>query len=307
MTIHEAQVSEQVEVPVLELPDESNLTQAERDYLFDLRGCRIIRNALSQEDLKQVNAYVDSHEPLDRFKKGDWLGDVEIHRYGNSDGVNFQNIIEGGPVFERLIDHPAWLDQVHRYIHNGQHQLSLDENFLNVRESGGFIPIHSGAQTPRFTSVFKASHQEGKWCVGQINILMALKDIGPGDGATTVIPGSHKSHLTHPQMMQENFWGKGVNATQTAGMYQVHLNAGDALMFTDAITHGSMPRTNPGQRRIMVYRYAPNLLANRYNYIPSEELMARLTPERRRIVQPKPPRGRPGRVLTFSELPEAWG
>ena len=34
-----------------------------------------------------------------------WIGHVELHSYGKDDGVNFQNIIEGAPVFERLIDH----------------------------------------------------------------------------------------------------------------------------------------------------------------------------------------------------------
>lgn len=38
----------------------------------------------------------------------------------------------------------------------------------------------------------------GAFRCGQVNILMALTDIGPGDGGTMVIPGSHKSNLAHP-------------------------------------------------------------------------------------------------------------
>ena len=30
--------------------------------------------------------------------------------------MNLQNIIEGGEIFERLIDHPAWIDLVRHYI-----------------------------------------------------------------------------------------------------------------------------------------------------------------------------------------------
>ena len=88
-------------------------------------------------------------------------------------------------------------------------------------------------------------------------------------------------------------------------MQEVHLKAGDALMFTDAICHGSMPRTNPGQRRVLIYRYTPHLVASRYNYIPSEELMARLSPERRSIVQPVAPRLRPGRTLRHDAFPHS--
>jgi len=35
----------------------------------------------------------------------------------------------------------------------------------------------------------------------QVNVLVALSDIGPGDGGTLIIPGSHKSNLPHPQQL----------------------------------------------------------------------------------------------------------
>ena len=43
-------------------------------------------------------------------KEGAWIGSVETHTYSGADGCNFQNIIEGGPVFRRLINYPAWID-----------------------------------------------------------------------------------------------------------------------------------------------------------------------------------------------------
>ena len=274
------------------------MSEAERDYLFDLRGFAVVENALSPEQLAQINAYVDQHD-IATLETGRWLGHVETHRYGGaSDGINFQNIIEGGLVFEQCIDHPAWIGRVRRYIEAEAHALSIDENFLNVRQSGGFIPIHSGGAHVRFTSCFR--NHAGKWMVGQINVLMALTDIGLGDGCTTVVPGSHKSHEDHPANAAGDAWAKGRSGADAVGMVQVHLKAGDALMFTDAITHGSIPRTNPGERRVMIYRYAPHLLASRFNYIPSDELLERLSPAARQIVQPQPPRFKPGRVLTFS-------
>ena len=33
---------------------------------------------------------------------------------------------------------------------------------------------------------------------GQVNVLVALSDMGPGAGATMVIPGSHKSNFPPP-------------------------------------------------------------------------------------------------------------
>ena len=41
-----------------------------------------------------------------------------------------------------------------------------------------------------------------------------------------------------------------------------------------------------GERRIVVYRYGPSWGTFRHGYRPSSELLERLTPERRQIVQP---------------------
>lgn len=278
--------------PILDVsaPDGATLTEEEQDYTFDLNGFRVLRGALTHEKLNAINDWVDTQD-IDALRPGDWIGDVEVHTYGAADGVNFQNIIEGGPIFEELIDNPAWFDAVRRYIAVGAHKLRIDECFLNIRRRGGYIPIHSGGDNVRFSGLFR--WQTGTWAVGQINILMALTDVGPGDGATTVVPGSHKSQLSHPQRN----WEAGVGGDQAIGMREVHLNAGDALMFTDGLCHGSLPRTNQGERRVLIYRYAPHLLAPRMNYIPSEELIARLTPQRRAVVMPTAPRLRPGRVL----------
>ncbi|MEM1097161.1 MAG: phytanoyl-CoA dioxygenase family protein [Planctomycetota bacterium] len=290
-------------VPVWSVdPREARLSAQEQDYLFDLRGFRVIQNALSDDQLRRINDFIDAH-PADQLKSGEWIGNVETHSYGSEktpDGLNFQNIIEGGEVFEELIDQPAWLDQVRGYIETDSHRLAIDENFLNIRRTGGFIPIHSGGAHVRFTSCFR--NAAGKWAVGQINVLMALTDTREGDGCTTVVPGSHKSHEDHPQI--ERAWDDDhpISGGDAVGMVQVHLNAGDVLMFTDAITHGSLPRTNPGERRVCIYRYAPHLLAKRMNYLPDPAFMQKLTPPRRALVMPTPPRMRPGRVLRAEDF-----
>ena len=69
---------------------------------------------------------------------------------------------------------------------------------------------------------------------------------------------------------------------------EVHLNAGDALLFVDAIAHGSAKRVNPGERRIVVYRYGPSWGNFRHPYQISPEFLARLTPRQRKIVCPQP-------------------
>ena len=68
------------------------------------------------------------------------------------------------------------------------------------------------------------------------------------------------------------------------------VNAGiDALLFVDALCHGSAERINSGDRRIIVYRYGPSWGNFRHGYRISDKLAARLKPERLQIVRPKAP------------------
>ena len=131
--------------------------------------------------------------------------------------------------------------------------------------------------------------KDGVFRCGQVNALMALTDIGPGDGATVVVPGSHKSNFVHPQFEQlGNENGGSIGSME--GAMEVHLNKGDVLLFVDGLSHGAAARTNPGERRVVIYRYGPTWGASRRGYHYTDELLNRLTPARRRILQPVPPR-----------------
>ncbi len=129
-------------------------------------------------------------------------------------------------------------------------------------------------------------YANGAFRCGQCNILLALTDIGPGDGATMVIPGSHKSNFPHPSAGD---YARGDRMDHLEGAVEVHLNKGDALLFVDGIMHGASSRTNPGERRVIIYRYGVSWAATRFGYQYSQALLDRLTPERRKILQPIPP------------------
>ena len=269
----------------------------EQDYLFDLRGYLILDQALFADELAAINGWIDAQPPA---TVGSWLGDVEVHTYTGAEGVNYQNIIEAGPIFEHLIDHPSWLPLVRRWMVNEYNAVSLNEAFVNVRTSGGFIGLHAGGHVSAPITTFRNPYTAA-WNVGQINVLMALTDIGPGDGCTVLVPGSHKSGVLHPDLVdspdKNTTYRSDRHAGDALGAIEVHLRAGQAALFTDAISHGSTARINPGERRVAIYRYSPHAITTRYQYQPSPELLARLTPQRRGIVQPVPPRVAPHRRL----------
>ncbi len=108
-----------------------------------------------------------------------------------------------------------------------------------------------------------------------------------------LIPGSHKSNFEHPQLASSGMrQGETRSVDGVEGAVEVHMKAGDALLFVDAIAHGSAKRVNAGQRRILVQRYGPSWGNFRHPVFPSDELLARLTPARSKIVMPQRPAAR---------------
>ena len=259
-------------------------------YLFDLNGYLILRGALSVDEVAACNLSLDE---MQNRKPGAWHGRVQGHNFtGHHEGLNLQQIYEAGPAWERLIDHPSWINKVKHFIgtdmpnFDGHHgPLFIDESFASIRGPGQAIGLHSGGHERVTRCQFR--YHDGKFHCGQINILMALNDIGPGDGATMLIPGSHKSNIIHPQFGQAQMQtAEGASVDGITGAIEVHLKAGDAILFVDAIMHGSARRVNDGQRRIAVYRYGPSWGFFRHAYRPSSELLQRLTPKQRNIVLP---------------------
>jgi len=263
------------------------------EYLFDLRGYLILKNVLDREHIAAMNAYLDKIVALDPpLAQNEWHGYVHAHTYTGAEGLNLQQIYEAEP-FEKLIDHPGWIDKIQRFVggegtfdyHHGP--LFIDENFANVRGPGDAIGLHSGGHTGTKRNQFR--FRNGRFQCGQVNVLMALKDIGPGDGATMIIPGSHKANLEHPEFEQYRMKEEVTSVDGVEGAIEVHLAAGDAVLFVDAMNHGSARRVNEGDRRIVVFRYGPSWGNFRHPYQVSDALLSRLTPEQRRIVEPQRP------------------
>jgi hypothetical protein len=257
-----------------------------QDYFFDLRGYIILKNAVSQDLVDRLNLAID---PFIDMEFMEWRGNVQRLDNNGAAGIELQNIVEGGEPFEELIDHPSWVDRLGRYCgEDGTYVqgLFIDECFASVRRSGGYFPVHSGGADAVIRNQYRFIN--GMFRCGQVNILLALTDIGPGDGGTMIIPGSHKSNIAHPNAKQD--WANLPNMDALEGAVEVHLNKGDALLFVDALAHGSSTRTNPGERRVVIYRYGPTWGSTRHGFVYSQELLNRLTPARRKILQPIAPR-----------------
>jgi ectoine hydroxylase-related dioxygenase (phytanoyl-CoA dioxygenase family) len=251
------------------------------DFLFDLRGYLVLEQAVEPGLLARLNQAFDKFPPLERME---WWGNAQRRDYTHTTGYELHNCIEAGEPFEELIDHPGWIQHVRRYVGEAD-GLFIDECISSKRKAGGHIPVHSGGFQGAMHGAYGYKH--GVFHCGQINVILALTDIGPSDGPTMLVPGSHKSNFQHPGINYKSGWDP---VDHVEGAIPVHVKAGDALLFVDAIIHGGSNRTNPeGERRVIIYRYSPCWAKTRFNYEYSTALLNRLTPERRQILEHVPP------------------
>ena len=259
------------------------------DFLFDLRGFLIIKNAVEPQLIADLNRAFDAIPPLEY---GEWWGNAQRRDYNAATGLELHNCVEAGEPFERLIDHPGWINYVRRYCGEEKSYaegLFIDECIASVRRSGGHHPVHSGGYQGALRGRYLYTNNVFR--CGQCNVILALTDVHEGDGPTMVIPGSHKSNFAHPNT------GNYANLDRMdhlEGAIPVYMDRGDALLFVDGLMHGGSSRTNlNGERRVTIYRYGVKWGATRYGFEYSQALLDRLTPERRKILQPLAP-NRPG-------------
>lgn len=272
--------------------DERRLTQLRptpmQDYEFDLRGFVVIRGALSPDEVDALNAAYDRFPSL---ANGEWYGNAQRRDYTADTGFELHNVLDcGDPAFDVLIDHPSWVDHARHWAgEDGTYVqgVMIDEAIATIREAGGHHPVHSGGHDASIRTQF--GYRNGRFRCGQLNVLVTLRDIGPGDGPTMIVPGSHKQNLSHPGIGD---YAKGDRMDDLAWAEPVYAKAGDALLFVDACLHGGSSRTNEGERRVIILRYGPPWARARFGYTVSDELLARLTPARRTIMMPMPPHER---------------
>ena len=81
---------------------------------------------------------------------------------------------------------------------------------------------------------------------GLIVVMYALEDINPGDGGLICVPGSHKANI--------NSYKPPVDSHLVVNPA---FRAGDMLIFTEALVHGTRRWRSPRRRRSLLYKYSP--------------------------------------------------
>lgn len=240
------------------------MTDDER-YEFDLRGYLVIRGVLDRHELAALNDVISAvpswADPTARYIH---VGlDEEVMEAGNKDpsagpvDVFSGRMLEWGAPFRRLVAHPRiapFLQQLCGHDYRFDHAYAvLMRPDASAEHNGGIgarHALHNGG-TPFDRSQYYFVRGE-TLVSGLTAVSFALSDVGPGDGGFCVIPGSHKSAFPLP--------GSGEGRKVLDWLVQPVLDAGDCIVFTEALTHGALPWRSEAERRTLLYKYAQGFM-----------------------------------------------
>ena len=107
-----------------------------------------------------------------------------------------------------------------------------------------------------------------------------LMDCNVEDGCFAGIPGSHKSNFTRP-------WGN--HPDENPVFTPIPADAGDAIIFTEALTHGSMVNISGRPRRTLYYCYSVGYMPDwgGQGLVFSDHVIEGLTEDQQEIIRLK--------------------
>lgn len=245
------------------------MTDEER-YLFDLNGYLVLKGAIHGESLAKMNAWLDAQAERDPK----WLG--------QTDNMKLENLLTWGPEFLALLDNPRVLPYLKELLGP---QLRLDHDYAMFLQPGGDGLYLHGGGTPFDQSQFY-HFCDGKMYNGLTVAVYSLSDVLPGEGGFCCIPGSHKANYLCPLSLR-------TLDPLAPTVVQVPVNAGDCIVFTEALMHGTIPWRGDRVRRTLYYKYSPAPLTWETDYyIPGpgnpgvQALLPELNEAQRLLIQP---------------------
>jgi len=195
-------------------------------YEFDLRGFLVCPNAISLAEVERCKLIIDEKKGATRDGKFSFLGldPFFMELMARPGTVNILKTMLG-----------EWLRFDHAFGITMTKYEPIAEN------------LHGGPLQNQRAFWYQWSLQSMH--NGLIKVIYALNEVNHGDGGFICVPGSHKGNVYYRPPHDSHLV---VNPT---------LRAGDMLIFTEALVHGSRQWVGEQTRQALIYSYAPGCVA----------------------------------------------
>jgi hypothetical protein len=201
------------------------MTEAEL-YEFDIRGYVRIPGALGPQEVAELNAAIDGH-------------------FGARVPLVFDPL-DVDPSFQALMARPEtiallrsvigdWLRYDHGFGLHIERDRPINEN------------LHGGPRTGQGANHYQWVH--GTTYNGMIVAAYVLADVRAGDGGLVFVPGSHRANGAYRPALDSHL------------VTNPGFDAGDLVVFSEAVVHGTRAWHGAWPRRNVVFKYAPGYMA----------------------------------------------
>lgn len=224
-------------------------------YLFDTTGVLKIPNFLSQKDIQLFRNIVLKCPPRIMAGRGD--------------KTRYDNLTKNSPIINDFAQSSSIIECIEPLINQ---PFRLIESYGLFRKEDSVFYLHNGMseyidyginRRVQRNMSFTHTYHNGKLYCMFIKCLIYLTDIKTDDdGAFCYIEGSHKANYSwfsdsieksdKPPLTRENF----------PTLNTIEVQAGDILLLNEALLHGTLPKTNKGERLVVALSYAPCFIAD---------------------------------------------
>lgn len=238
------------------------MTEYEK-WLFDVQGYLHVPGALSTDQVTRMNAAIDANHDGIHIRTAEESLDGRADRQGGRSADKLKGAHGRGDFGGYLFWDKPWCEPFREAIAPAhilrilldtvgpRFRLTATAGITMVRGSEGFI-LHGGG-TPEqefMREPFFHRFEGGRMYGGLMSVSYTLTDVEPGDGGFVCIPGSHKANYLCPLEVRRLEQDPGC-------VKHIPMKAGDAVIFSEALTHGTIPWQGESERRLLRYLYCP--------------------------------------------------
>jgi len=226
---------------------------SEQRYHLDIYGYVVIPNTLTPDE---VGTLMDVLHKLKRdlLSQGPSAQTpahgAKIHR-ADAHSTYLAGIVGAHPAITAYCTHPRLLGMAEELI-GGEARIVEVGSIMNVRNPRTWqerpeYGFHSGTDIP-----FGSHIQNGLYHCNFVKTLTNLTDLGPDDGGTAVIAGSHKINVNEKKAIECAYRDPKL-------IHHVVAPAGSTLLFSETLIHGTGQIRSEKERTILICGYASRI------------------------------------------------
>ena len=254
------------------------LTPAQR-YFLDVNGYVVVPNTLTTDEIGRLlealqrlkRDFLDADEPASAMVRNCRLSICKPHH------VHFAHVLETDPALLDYLSHPRLVAMAEELV-GGSVRLEESEGIINSRapDFDAAAPQRYGFHTgtrPEHGVYFK----NGLYHCNFVKTLTNLTPLGPDDGGTVVIAGSHKVNAPVEQIIACAYEDPSL-------IHQVIAPAGSTLLFGEALIHATGQLRSDRERVIVIGGYTPPMFRAWPGQEPSQAYIDALPEAHKRLI-----------------------